>query len=136
MPDVGAPEDTEPDAALVEAALAVFVSLPPVQRSAIALKDVLGHSLAETATTMGTTVLAVKGALVRARANIAATASSTPSISAEEMTDLRRYARYLGPVSTQPDYFIRLQWEQGRVVRSRDFYYVRYIAREACFTRG
>ena len=67
VPDVGESEDYGPDPALVEAALAVFVSLPPVQRSAIVLKDVLGHSLEETASTMGTTVPAVKGALVRAR---------------------------------------------------------------------
>jgi len=92
VPDVGESEDTGPDPALVEAALTVFVSLPPVQRSAIVLKDVLGHSLKETASTMGTTVLAVKGALVRARANIATNASSKPSISAEEKKSLQRYA--------------------------------------------
>src|SRR6266851_7286596 len=84
VPDVGESEDQAPDPALVEVALTIFVSLPPVQRSAIVLKDVLGHSLEETASTMGNTVLAVKGALVRARANIAAHASSKPSISAEE----------------------------------------------------
>jgi RNA polymerase sigma-70 factor, ECF subfamily len=92
VPDVGESEDTGPDPALVEAALTVFVSLPPVQRSAIVLKDVLGHSLAETASTMGTTVPAVKGALVRARANIAANASSKQSISAEEKKSLQLYA--------------------------------------------
>src|SRR5882757_2672020 len=60
LPDVGESEDKGPDPALVEAAITVFVSLPPVQRSAIVLKDVLGHSLEETASTMGNTVLAVK----------------------------------------------------------------------------
>jgi RNA polymerase sigma factor (sigma-70 family) len=55
------------DPGLVEAALVVFAALPPQQRSALALKDVLGHSLEETAATMGTTVAAVKSALVRAR---------------------------------------------------------------------
>src|SRR5258707_2088006 len=92
VPYVGESEDRGPDPALVEAALTVFVSLPPVQRSAIVLTDVLGHSLEETASTMGTTVLAVKGALVRARANIAANASSKPSISAEEEKSFQRYA--------------------------------------------
>ena len=52
----------------------VFVELPPVQRSAIILKDVLGHSLEEVAATMGTTVGAVKAALSRGRHNIAADA--------------------------------------------------------------
>src|SRR5439155_25292564 len=45
-----------PDGERVEAALKVFVTLPPVQRSALALKDVLGLSLEETAESMGTTV--------------------------------------------------------------------------------
>jgi RNA polymerase sigma factor (sigma-70 family) len=92
VPDVSESEAQEPDPARVEAALTVFATLPPVQRSAIVLKDVLGHSLEETAATMGTTVLAVKAALVRARANIVSTASATPSISVEEKQSLQRYA--------------------------------------------
>jgi RNA polymerase sigma factor (sigma-70 family) len=92
VPDVSESEDQEPDPALVEAALTVFATLPPVQRSAIVLKDVLGHSLEETAATMGATVLAVKAALVRARANIASSASAKPSISVEEKQSLQRYA--------------------------------------------
>jgi RNA polymerase sigma-70 factor, ECF subfamily len=55
------------DPAVVRAALARFVALPVTQRSAVILKDVLGHSLEETAETMGTTVMAVKAALVRGR---------------------------------------------------------------------
>lgn len=199
VPDVGESEDKGPDPALVEAALTVFVSLLPVQRSAVVLKDVLGHSLEETASTMETTILAVKGALVRARANIAANASSTSSISAEERKSLERYAdlfnsrdwdglrallgeearmdlvsrwqrrgsraasyysRYAEitatedlraeagfadgvpviavhrPGSTQPDYFMRLTWEEGRVMQIRDFYWVPYIAEETRFTKG
>jgi RNA polymerase sigma-70 factor (ECF subfamily) len=93
VPDVGESEEQGPDPTLVEAALTVFASLPPVQRSAVVLKDVLGHSLEETASTMGTTVLAVKAALVRARANIASTAAAKPSISVEEKQSLQRYAR-------------------------------------------
>jgi len=199
VPDVGEHEENGPDPALVEAALTVFVSLPPVQRSAIVLKDVLGHSLAETASSMGTTVPAVKAALVRARANIASNASSTPSISADDKKSFQRYAdlfnsrdwdglralmgeearvdlvsrwqrrgratagyysRYAEvaaaedlraeagfadgvPViavyrqgSMQPAYFIRLSWEQGRLIEVRDFYFVPYIAQEARFTTG
>ena len=51
----------------MRAALARFLALPLPQRSAVILKDVLGHSLEETAQTMGTTVMAVKAALVRGR---------------------------------------------------------------------
>jgi RNA polymerase sigma-70 factor (ECF subfamily) len=59
-----------PDPAIVRAVLGRFLALPVVQRSAVILKDVLGHSLEETAETMGTTVLAVKSALVRGRARL------------------------------------------------------------------
>src|SRR5450432_3861080 len=62
-------EDT-PDPAVVRAALARFLSLPIAQRSAVILKDVLGHSLEETAETMGSTVMAVKAALVRGRGKL------------------------------------------------------------------
>ena len=71
VPDRVEPEETGVDPALVEASLTVFAGLPPTQRSAAILKDVLGQSLEETANTMGTTVGAVKAALSRARANIA-----------------------------------------------------------------
>src|SRR4051794_1455838 len=53
---------------VVRAALPRFLALPVSQRSAVILKDVLDHSLEETADTMGTTVAAVKSALVRGRA--------------------------------------------------------------------
>ena len=95
-PAVSSDDETGVDSSLVEAALFVFVTLPPVQRSALVLKDVLGHSLDETAATMGTTVTAVKAALVRARANvaIAAKAGAEPPKTPppEEMAKLRRYA--------------------------------------------
>jgi RNA polymerase sigma-70 factor (ECF subfamily) len=70
MEEIAGFED-RPDPAVVRAALARFLALPVVQRSAVILKDVLGHSLEETAETMGTTVLAVKAALVRGRAKLA-----------------------------------------------------------------
>jgi RNA polymerase sigma-70 factor, ECF subfamily len=62
--------EERPDPAIVRAALARFLALPLSQRSAVILKDVLGHSLEETAQTMDTTVMAVKAALVRARARL------------------------------------------------------------------
>ncbi|HVJ18659.1 MAG TPA: sigma-70 family RNA polymerase sigma factor [Polyangiaceae bacterium] len=97
VPDVPAADEGGVDPALVEAALVRFVELPPQQRSALVLKDVLGHSLAETAATMGTSVAAVKAALVRARANLAAKPAEREGppareVSAEERESLRRYA--------------------------------------------
>jgi len=73
VPDRAEGEESGVDPELVEAALTVFAELPPTQRSAAILKDVLGQSLEETAQTMGTTAGAVKAALSRARANIART---------------------------------------------------------------
>jgi RNA polymerase sigma-70 factor (ECF subfamily) len=95
VPERAAPEESDVDPELVEAALAVFAELPPVQRSAIILKDVLGHSLEQTAATMGTNTGAVKAALSRARANVArapglAVASARPA-SAQQQATLRRY---------------------------------------------
>jgi RNA polymerase sigma-70 factor, ECF subfamily len=71
VPEPATADEGEVDPELVEAALGLFVALPPVQRSALILKDVLGHSLEQTAATMGTTVPSVKSALVRARAALA-----------------------------------------------------------------
>jgi RNA polymerase sigma-70 factor (ECF subfamily) len=62
--------DEAPDPGAVRAALARFLALPVTQRSAVILKDVLGHSLEEVAETMETTVMAVKAALVRGRARL------------------------------------------------------------------
>ncbi len=71
LEDVAGAEE-RPDPALVRAALARFLALPVTQRSAVILKDVLGCSLEEAAETMGTTVLAVKAALVRGRGKLLA----------------------------------------------------------------
>lgn len=95
VPDRAAPEDDRVDPALVEAALTTFVELPPVQRAAIILKDVLGHSLEEVAATMGTTVGAVKAALSRARANIAPRAVTAPPVPARSPRDLAELRRYV-----------------------------------------
>jgi RNA polymerase sigma factor (sigma-70 family) len=96
VPERAEPGDSGVDPELVEAALAVFTELPPVQRSAAVLKDVLGHTLEETAATMGTTVGAVKAALSRARANITRARCARPPeppqpAAAETLATLRRY---------------------------------------------
>jgi RNA polymerase sigma-70 factor (ECF subfamily) len=80
------------DPAVVRAALARFVALPVGQRSAVILKDVLGHSLEETAETMGTTVMAVKAALVRGRRQLQATDPPEVDLGGILRADLERYA--------------------------------------------
>jgi RNA polymerase sigma-70 factor (ECF subfamily) len=96
VPERAEIDERSVDLELVEAALAVFVELPPVQRSAIVLKDVLGHTLEEVATTMGTTLGAVKAALSRARANVARAARAPHArvertMAPQEEAVLRRY---------------------------------------------
>jgi RNA polymerase sigma-70 factor, ECF subfamily len=94
VPERAEPEESGIDSDLVEAALTRFVELAPVQRSAVILKDVLGHSLEETATTMGTNTGAVKAALSRARASLARStppANSARSPDAEHDAVLQRY---------------------------------------------
>ncbi|GMV13823.1 MAG: sigma-70 family RNA polymerase sigma factor [Polyangiaceae bacterium] len=84
--------DEAPDPAAIRAALRRFVALPVGQRSAVILKDVLGHSLDETAETMGTSVLAVKAALVRGRAKLREAEPSSAAGDATARTALERYA--------------------------------------------
>ena len=79
-------------------ALSSFVALPVIQRSAVILKDVLDHSLEEIAETLGTTVPAVKAALVRGRRSLRAQPApenvpwrDRPETSTEERELLERY---------------------------------------------
>jgi RNA polymerase sigma factor (sigma-70 family) len=95
VPEVVPERDDGPDPERVEAAIATFAALPPVQRSALVLKDVLGHSLEQVAATMGTTVPGVKAALVRARAHVATRAEPDVmlgSLAADERERMQRYA--------------------------------------------
>ncbi len=85
--------DDKPDPVIVRAALARFLALPVSQRSAVILKDVLGHSLEETAETMGSTVMAVKAALVRGRGKLLQQEPDDVEIAATTRSDLNRYAR-------------------------------------------
>jgi RNA polymerase sigma-70 factor (ECF subfamily) len=84
--------EDKPDPAVVRAALARFLSLPVTQRSAVILKDVLGHSLEETAETMGTTVMAVKAALVRGRGKLLQHERDEGALAATTRIELDRYA--------------------------------------------
>lgn len=93
MDELEVPQDVEieVDGQRLEAAYVTFAALPALQRSALAFKDVLGLSLEETAAAMDTTVLAVKSALTRARANVARHTRANVAPAA----DLERVRRYV-----------------------------------------
>ena len=75
--DEDMPSDEMPrDPQVMRAALTAFMILPPSQRSAVILKDVLDESLDEIAQHLETTVAAVKSLLVRGRATLLAHAQS------------------------------------------------------------
>jgi RNA polymerase sigma factor (sigma-70 family) len=84
--------DDKPDPLVVRAALARFLMLPVTQRSAVILKDVLGHSLEETAETMGSSVMAVKAALSRGRAKLLERTDAEHRSARATPAELERYA--------------------------------------------
>jgi RNA polymerase sigma-70 factor, ECF subfamily len=104
FPDRLAPDDTEPGAAAVAretielAFLAAIQHLPPRQRAALLLRDVLGWAPAQIARVLEGSVASVNSALQRARATLrehlperrADWAPSTPP-TAQERAVLRRY---------------------------------------------
>lgn len=65
---VAAPETPDPD--IAAASLATFLRLPALQRGAVILRDVLGHSLDEIAVITDATEPAVKSALQRGRVRL------------------------------------------------------------------
>ncbi len=105
VPEAADQDEPDVDPELVQAALGVFVALPPLQRSALILKDVLGHSLDQVSSALEISLGATKAALSRARANIerhptrahstapvvATTSREVPTISNQEQSNLQRY---------------------------------------------
>ncbi|MCZ7599149.1 MAG: sigma-70 family RNA polymerase sigma factor [Gammaproteobacteria bacterium] len=97
VPELPEPERAdEPEVAdpvAVRAALATFRALPPLQRSAVILKDVLGYSGSEIAEMLETSVPAVKAALVRGRERLRAEGEREPEPARDASQDaaLERY---------------------------------------------
>jgi hypothetical protein len=105
---------THPDDALAReqatrAAVSRFVDLPPAQRSAVILKDVLGHSLEEIGALLDLTLPAVKAALHRGRARLRELrpVPSTPPVASPLMV---RYA----------DLFNARDWDGVRALLAED----------------
>ena len=63
-------QDEAPDPQALAAGLHTFMRLPPVQRSAVILKDVLAYSIQEICDVVGATAPSMKSALQRGRARL------------------------------------------------------------------
>lgn len=70
--DLSAIESSQPleDRELTEITLSVFLKLPPMQRGAVIMKDVLDYSLREISGFLDINISSVKGALHRGRSNL------------------------------------------------------------------
>ena len=67
---IAAPDPTNQDHEVAATSLRTFMRLPALQRSAVILKDVLGHSLVEIASITGASEVAAKSALQRGRVRL------------------------------------------------------------------
>lgn len=105
---------SDPDEALAReqatrAAITHFVDLPPAQRSAVILKDVLGHSLEEIGAMLDLTLPAVKAALHRGRTRLREPRSEPPAPSVASPL-IVRYA----------DLFNARDWDGVRTLLAED----------------
>ena len=85
---VAAPDTPDPD--IATASLRTFLRLPAFQRSAVILKDVLGHSLDEISAITGTSEPAAKSALQRGRARLREMAAEPDDIELPMLSDAMR----------------------------------------------
>jgi len=77
---IAAPEADGPDQEILTVSLRTFLRLPPMQRSAVILKDVLDHSIEEITSILGASEAAAKSALQRGRARLREIAAERPDV--------------------------------------------------------
>jgi RNA polymerase sigma-70 factor (ECF subfamily) len=85
---IAAPEEPDPD--IAETSLRTFLRLPSLQRSAVILKDVLGHSIDEVSSAIGVSEPAAKSALQRGRVRLRELAAEPERIPTPVLSDAMR----------------------------------------------
>ncbi len=91
----------EADPGLASAGFRTFLELPVLQRCAVVLKDVLGHSVEEIADIAGCTPAAAKSALQRGRQRLAKLATAEPAAPVlPSLEDRQRLETFVGAFRT------------------------------------
>lgn len=84
---IAAPDFPDQDDEVATISLRTFMRLPALQRSAVILKDVLGHSLEEVASITGASEAAAKSALQRGRVRLREFARKPADVSLPMLSD-------------------------------------------------
>jgi RNA polymerase sigma-70 factor (ECF subfamily) len=87
---IAAPDPPDQDHEVAAMSLRTFMRLPALQRSAVILKDVLGHSLEEIASITGASEAAAKSALQRGRVRLREIAREPADVSLPMLPDVMR----------------------------------------------
>jgi RNA polymerase sigma-70 factor (ECF subfamily) len=87
---IAAPDFRDRDNEVAAVSLRTFMRLPALQRSAVILKDVLGHSLEEVASITGASEAAAKSALQRGRDRLREFAKEPADVSLPMLSDVMR----------------------------------------------
>jgi RNA polymerase sigma-70 factor (ECF subfamily) len=87
---IAAPDPPDQDHEVAAMSLRTFMRLPALQRSAVILKDVLGHSLEEIASITGASEAAAKSALQRGRVRLREIAREPADVSLPMLSDVMR----------------------------------------------
>jgi RNA polymerase sigma-70 factor (ECF subfamily) len=87
---IAAPDIPDQDHEIATMSFSTFMRLPALQRSAVILKDVLGHSLEEVASITGASETAAKSALQRGRVRLREIAREPAHVSLTMLSDVMR----------------------------------------------
>jgi RNA polymerase sigma-70 factor, ECF subfamily len=87
---IAAPHPPDQDHEVAAMSLRTFMRLPALQRSAVILKDVLGHSLEEIASITGASEVAAKSALQRGRVRLREIAREPADVSLPMLSEVMR----------------------------------------------